>query len=563
MIVLQKLVFSELKVVVHLGPRSSSASRVVRHERNERCRSYLSDSVRVAARSVPLVGRDFRDLKILRRGVDESGKQFCVTGKLPVNFNGSYHVGFDAAHDVAFHPVLLHFGGTIFDVKPTSKPRGCKTGRIDREISLDGLQRQTAFCNQFVQERSQRRILKVIGDAVKVRDFGDMPTSVCFSEVAYETALRDSGIDLEHDAEYRVRQGERWASILGRSNGKARTQISEQRLESVLLVSLGVIVSSPILRIGSPLLRFSDGHSFGDCRASVRVLLAFHNEGRGEDMLAFDPACFMVGTSARRCFGRKVDFILVLAELRRDKPNAFFPNDDSRCRQFHSTLFSQVHDALASLENILLARYIVVKSYFEIFSLDSISLSGILPAWDWSRSNKWGTNAVGASTSGCLDTVPRANRGFAPNANRLIGINLEKTNEKIHKSSLKKFGGGCEVRTRKCSHTAVLQTAPLPVRGTPPLNGRGGRIQTGVSQFRAGHPRSLDDATIYGASGEGASKTSTPRLHSKESGRTSPNSFRNNQYGCLLSFQGEVMPSIIPSKKGLSGFKEGKCFALG
>ncbi len=200
-------------------------------------------------------------------------------------------------------------------------------------------------------------------------------------------------------------------------------------------------------------------------------------------MLALDAACFVVRASARRHFGRKVDFVLVLAELRRDKPNALFANNDSRCCQFHSTLFSQVHDVLASLENILLARYIVVKRYFEIFSLDSISVSGNIPAWDWSLSNKRGTNAVGALTSGCLDTAPLTNRVFAPNANLRIGISLEKTNEKRHNSFLKSLaeGVGFEPTTPLVAvpHEAmtlgvpVLQTGDLSRSSTPPLIGRG------------------------------------------------------------------------------------------
>jgi len=473
MIVLQKFGASELKVVVHLRPRSPARPVMARHKRDKRRGSHASNRIRVVPRSIALVGRDFRDLEIPRRGIDQRREQFGIAGKLPVNLNRRNYVGFDAAHDVALHPILFHFGSAIFDVKPAGKPRGCKTGRIGSKIRFNGFQGQTAFCNQVVQERSQRRILKVVGDAVEVRNFGDMPTSVRFSEIAHKTTLRNRGIDLEHDAKYRVRQGERRASILGRSDGEARTQIGEQRLESILFMGLSIVVSSPILWIGGALPCFSDGHALGNRRASVSVLFTFHNKGRSENMFALNAASLVVGASARRHFGRKVNLILFLAELRWDKPNALFPNNDSRCCQFHSTLFSQVHDALASLPNILLARYIYVKRYFEIFSLDSISVSGILPAWDWSRLNKRGTNAVVALTSGCLDTVPLTNRVFAPNANRRIGINLEKINEKRHNSFLKSLAEEWGIEPTVIAHRWGF-LRPLAHLGiTLPLNGRG------------------------------------------------------------------------------------------
>jgi len=271
-IMLQKLGASELKIVVHLRPCSATLPCVARHKRNERRRSRLSDSVRVVPRSIAFVGRDFCDLEIPRCRIDQSGEQFGVAGKLPVNLNRGHYVSFNAAHDVALHPILLDFGGAIFDVKPTGKPRGCKTGRINREVGFNGLQGQTAFCNQFMQERSQRRILKVVGDAVEVRNSGDISALVGLSKVADKTTLRDCRIDLEHDAEYRVRQGERRASILGWSSRKARTQIGEQRLESILFVGLGVVVGRPVLRIGSTLPCFSDGYTFGNGRAPVGVL---------------------------------------------------------------------------------------------------------------------------------------------------------------------------------------------------------------------------------------------------------------------------------------------------
>lgn len=95
-IVLQKLRALELEVVVHLRPRSCSASRVAHRKRDEWRRSTTCNGVSIAPRRVALVSRDFRDLEVSGRGIDQRRKQLGVTGPLPMNLNRRYDIRFDA-----------------------------------------------------------------------------------------------------------------------------------------------------------------------------------------------------------------------------------------------------------------------------------------------------------------------------------------------------------------------------------------------------------------------------------------------------------------------------------
>ena len=146
---------AKLEVMKHFRPRSVATSHGIRFESDKRGGSDIGDSIGVFPRAVGFISGDFRNLKILRRRIDQSRKHLNVTRKLVVNLNGSDDIGFDAAHQMAFHPILLLFNRAVLEVKPAGKTTSRETGRIGGEVCLNRFQRQTALSYQGAENGSQ------------------------------------------------------------------------------------------------------------------------------------------------------------------------------------------------------------------------------------------------------------------------------------------------------------------------------------------------------------------------------------------------------------------------
>ena len=497
-VVLQEFFVPKLKVVKHLGPDSASPSSVADPERDIRRGSDACYSLKIRFRGVTFIRRHFGNLKVLSGCIHQDRQELSIMCVAVENLYRRHDVSLNAAHNVALHPIMLLCDRTIFVVKPAGEMASSEARGIHRKVYFDRFQGQATLSNQVFKERRQLGILKIVGNAIEVRNLGNESALVRLSQIGHEPALRNSGIDFERDSENGVREGQRWTAILDRRCDKARAKIGQQNLESVLLVSLRLIVRAPILRIGSA-LSLRDSETFGNRGTSIRVLFALHHKGCRIHMLALDSACFMVRTSASSDGRYDIDLIQSpIACLGRDKPDVALPANLPGCCQFQAALFSQVHDILASLVNILLARYICVKRFFQ-FSVDFIFLSGILlSSWQWSRLNKRVIDVAAARTNGFREQARTASREFVPSVNRRTGTNLERTNERRHKDLLSKNlaeRGGFEPPTRglawRPSAGALASKAnPLPSSGISPLNGVGG---------------------------EGASQTFTPHLHHKKS----------------------------------------------
>jgi len=430
MVMRQKLVPLELKVVVHLGPRSAAIPPVVRGKRDVRRGSKIGDRIGVRTRSVSLVGGDFGNLKVLGGSASQRGKELGVVCVLAVNFNSGHNVGLDAAHKMDLDPIVLLSRNAVLVIVPAGEMACSEAGRIDGKIRFDRLERQTALLNEIAENGGQFGILKIVGNGIEVRNLGDKPPLFGLPQVTHKPALRNGGINFEHDTENGVGQRQAWSASLGRGSKEARAEIGQQDLEFILFVSLGLIVSGPVLRIR--VLRLRDSDLLSDRRTSVAVVLPLQNKLDGKDMLALDAARLVIGASARRDLRHHVDLVdRTVAGLRGHEPNALLAANLLGRRQFHSSLLSKVHDFLLYLANILLARCIEVKRNLqESFDklLDNISLpSVLLIAWEWSQFGRKAIGAVAASTNGCPDQVQRASRESVPNVNRPIGISLGST----------------------------------------------------------------------------------------------------------------------------------------
>ena len=233
----------------HLRPRSIAAPDVVRSEGNIRSRPDASDCVRVFPRSISFISGDFGDLKILRSRIDQSRKHFNVARKSAANLNGSHDIRFDSAHQMALDPIVLLFNRAVFVVKPTGKTASREARRIGSEIGLYRFERQAALSNQGAENGGQIGILKIVGNAVEVRNFGNESASVCFPQITHKTTLRNSGINFKYDIENSIRQGQWRPASFGWGCNETGTEISKQDLEFVLFMGLRLVVSGPVLRI--------------------------------------------------------------------------------------------------------------------------------------------------------------------------------------------------------------------------------------------------------------------------------------------------------------------------
>jgi hypothetical protein len=99
------------------------------------------------------------------------------------------------------YPIRLLLNRAVLVVEPTGKTASSETRRINGAIRLNRLQEQTALGNQISENRSQRRVFKVVGNAVEVRNLGDITAPVGFSQVAHEATLRNSRINFENNVE--------------------------------------------------------------------------------------------------------------------------------------------------------------------------------------------------------------------------------------------------------------------------------------------------------------------------------------------------------------------------
>lgn len=254
----------------------------------------------------------------------------------------------------------------------------------------------------------------------------------------------------------------------------------EQGLEFILLICLRFVVGAPRLRVGSPL--FGERDSLGHGHTAIGVLFALHHKSSRENVLALYPACFMVGASAACNLRHEMYPVRPTASLRRNNPNTALLLNCSGCRQFHSALLSQVHSALVYLRNILLSRYTSVKHKMY---LDNILLSGIcFCSWRWSRSDKKGIVAIGASTNGCRATALKASREYARSAKALTGTSRASIKSRRDNALSKVWRRGRESNPLPCTSTVPWFLRPPYCRSsTSPLKAasRENRVQTFAS----------------------------------------------------------------------------------
>src|SRR5262249_23307617 len=150
--------------------------------------------------------------------------------------------------------------------------------------------------DQCLQGGGQELAFEVGADPDGVHGAGQIAPLQRVVEVALEAAARQGREHLEGAGEDDVRDRLPAPARDGlRRLFQAPGQVEEQRLESILLGALRLVVEGPYLRTGRP-----DRDGIGDDLRRLAAVVAGAGESRGEDVLARLPPKLKVFTGAGR-----------------------------------------------------------------------------------------------------------------------------------------------------------------------------------------------------------------------------------------------------------------------
>jgi hypothetical protein len=192
-----------------------------------------------------------------------------------------------------------------------------------------------------------------------------------------------------------------------------------------------------------------------------------------------------------------VNPICSVASLRRHNPDSRLLANRAGCCQFHSALFSQVHNATPYLRDILLMRYILVKQNLLEF-LDNIFLIDILfQSWGWLRLSKKDINVHAVPINGFPEKELLENRKSAPNAKVRTGISRVSIKSRSSLDLLKGLAEGQGVEPTVCKHRSEFCRLLAARSNAPPLNGHGSRSRTSLSEVQARRPGPLEHFSYF------------------------------------------------------------------
>src|SRR5437764_11148651 len=146
------------------------SANAIRLERDKRLRVMVCDYLQIVARQISFVRAHLVHCEVLASSLNESRELRTIVSIAIRDFDSRNDIRGHSAHQVNLDPIVAfhHFLIAILRLAPLSKTASGEAGRINGEVSLDSLQRQTANLNQFAQERRQSWILKIARDRVVV-----------------------------------------------------------------------------------------------------------------------------------------------------------------------------------------------------------------------------------------------------------------------------------------------------------------------------------------------------------------------------------------------------------
>ena len=207
----------------------------------------------------------------------------------------------------------------VLVVKPTGETASRETGRIHSKVGFNRLQGQAGFSDETLEDARQVGILKIIGNAVEMRNLGDVSAPVGFSQVGHEPPLRNGGINLERDVKNGIGERQPRTTILGRSGYQTGAQVAQKGLEFILLSRLGRVIGRPRLPV-SRLPRLRECNALGHSGSAISILFPLHHKRSGIDVFASRFTLLEVGALASRKLLSNLNAVESRSALRRNHP---------------------------------------------------------------------------------------------------------------------------------------------------------------------------------------------------------------------------------------------------
>lgn len=139
-------------------------------------------SKKISGSDVGFVGGDFRHAKAAFGClINERLEVGVVISMLLTHFYTRYYIRLHSAHQMDLDPRMLLYFSTIFHVKPSRELPRSKARTINRKVSFNTLERHAAIGDELLQVGSQQLVLKIAGNTVVVRKFGQVTLDVLLS----------------------------------------------------------------------------------------------------------------------------------------------------------------------------------------------------------------------------------------------------------------------------------------------------------------------------------------------------------------------------------------------
>lgn len=168
-------------------------------EINVRRSSFARNEFEIRTAGICLVSRYLIEHEVFSRSINQTAELWAIRAILISDNARRDDVGFHAAHNVRFQPVLLFeaFGSTVIletnraplFIKPTAIGIGSEAARVNGKIELNSPKRQRAFRDESVKVGREPFGLHVVRQRVEMRSASEIAALLRVSQILRQNGL--------------------------------------------------------------------------------------------------------------------------------------------------------------------------------------------------------------------------------------------------------------------------------------------------------------------------------------------------------------------------------------